>query len=491
MIFVGTVSSYAQSNADSLRLVIRNLPDGEEKVDAMNQLAFILRVADPDSTILLGRQSKEIAEKIGYETGIAHSQTRRAIAHTSLGNYYRALQLFLKAKTTYILKNDSASIASCVNNMARVYTSINDNRRALDNFKEANNLFRKLGNLSGEGLTLNNIGYIYKLQGAYDSALYFLQQALVRTESLNQEQFTAYPVYNIGAVYMLQNRKDSALIYLKRAEAMAKEYRDQYLLSLTLMDLGRMHLKSSEFDDAEKYLLDAYDVSSLAGMRPERRDASKYLSEAYEKQGNLVEALKYQKDFIAINNSLLNSDLTRKIAFQEAEYEFNQKRFQEEVERKEQELLQERQLTNAIWTRNTLIAGILILALLIFLLYRNFYRKQLAHKTLVKLNKQIEAQAVELKRANKEITTMNNNLEKIVRQRTNELEEKNQKLKSYLSSNSHIVRAPLARILGLVDLYDPKDSENLEFINESLHKSAAELDDALRNINESLSDEDQ
>ncbi len=489
LLFIPAIGLWGQSEVDSLIKIIQDSKDDIEKVDAMNRLAFIVRVLNPDSTILLGRQSEKLAKSIDYTIGIANSQTRRAIAHTAMGDYYRALQLFLNAKTIYSNEKDTAGIASCLNNMARVYNAIDDNRRALKNFKEANALFDQLNDLSRGGRTLNNIGYIYKLEGEYDSALYYLRKAMDRARTLNDTLSITYPIYNIGAVFMLQNKSDSAFTYLNHAKILAKKNRDQYLLSLTLVDIGRMYLKLEQFKEAEKYFLNADEVSSLAGMRAEKRDALKYLSEVYERQGFLEEALTYQKNYKAISDSLFNKDLARRMAFQEAEYEFNQKRIRDEVEQGEYELEQTRQLTNAIWTRNTLIVGILILGLVVFLLYQNFSRSRKAHMSLMELHRQIEAQAEELKHANKEIRLMNNNLEKIVDQRTQELKEKNEKLKSYLSSNSHIVRAPLARILGLVDLYDPKDQENLDFINKSLHQSAVELDDALRNINASLSDE--
>ena len=84
---------------------------------------------------------------------------------------------------------------------------------------------------------------------------------------------------------------------------------------------------------------------------------------------------------------------------------------------------------------------------------------------------------------------MNDNLEITVNRRTEQLKVRNQQLKEYLSSNSHIVRAPLARILGLVDIYDPKNDEHLDFIIDGLNDSAMELDTALRVINEKLSKE--
>ncbi|MEQ9008710.1 MAG: hypothetical protein RLP12_12545 [Ekhidna sp.] len=285
------------------------------------------------------------------------------------------------------------------------------------------------------------------------------------------------------------NLIDSAKIYLDLSLSLSEELRNHYIQSLTLIDMGELHMKQNQLKEAERSFLEAYDVASAAGMRGERRDAAQHLSTIYETQNQYDKALMYHKIFKSTNDSLFNRDLARRMAFQEAEYEFNQKQIKDEVERKKLELEQAKVLNNAIWVRNTLIAGLILMICICYLIYKNFTRKRKANEALRKLNEQIESQAEELRRANLEITVMNNNLETIVNRRTQELKLRNKQLKEYLSSNSHIVRAPLARILGLVDLYEPGDNSNLDFINQSLHISARELDDALRDINKKLSDE--
>ena len=128
------------------------------------------------------------------------------------------------------------------------------------------------------------------------------------------------------------------------------------------------------------------------------------------------------------------------------------------------------------------------MVIIAYLLYKNARRRKSANEDLRTLNAKIEVQATELKAANEEISGMNANLEALVNERTEEVKRKNRQLQEYLSSNSHIIRAPLARILGLAKLYDPEDTENIAFINENIHESAKELDDALRDINEKLSE---
>lgn len=471
-------------------MIIKNHKDPIAKVDALNALSFSLRVISPDSSLMYGKQAEGLAMQHDYRLGLADAKMRQAIAHTNMGDFYPSLQLYLEAKAIFESLNDRGKIASCLNNIGRLYGAIGDIERSLEHYEESAVMYAELKDYDREGTSLNNIGYIYKIQGKFDMALNNLRQAQKRAQELNDPQKEVYPIYNIGSVYAMKGEIDSAFIYLNKSLKRAKKYRNQYITALSLIDLGKVHLQLNAFDMAEASFEEAFRIADDVGMRAERRDAAEQLSIAYEKQNKLSEALRYHKMFKAENDSLFNRDLAQQMAFQEAEYEFNQRRIKDEVERRKAELENERILTNAIWIRNTLIAGLAVMILVTYLIYLNFVRKRKANEALRKLNEQIESQAEELRRANHEIIVMNNNLETVVNRRTQELKRRNQQLKEYLSSNSHIVRAPLARILGLVDLYEPGDTQNLDFINESLHKSATELDQALRDINQKLSDQD-
>lgn len=479
----------AQNEFDSLAQIVRSSQDTVIQVDALNQMAYLLRVTKPDTTVRIAKIAEQLAKTYNYPIGEADAQMRQAIGLTQLGNYYEALQLYLSANSIYEALKNQARIASSLNNIGRLYGLIDDNDRALDNYKEAAKLFAELKHIKNEGAALNNIGYLYKLSGEYDTSLDYLNRSRNCAQLIHKPESEIYPIYNIGSVYMLRNMADSAFRYLNMARDMAIQYQNQYILSLSLIDLGLMNLKSGQIEEAETSLTQAYDVASISGMRSEKSTAALHLSDVLERQDNYKDALKFHKIYKTITDSLFNRNLARRMAFQEAEHEFNQMHFQDEVERKKEEIEQAKALSNALWIRNTLIAGIVAMILICYLFYINYKRKRYANEALKKLNLQIESQAEELRRANHEIMVVNTNLETIVNERTKELKRRNKQLKEYLSSNSHIVRAPLARILGLVDLYDPKDTENLDFINQSLHTSATELDNALRQINEKLSDE--
>jgi GAF domain-containing protein len=94
----------------------------------------------------------------------------------------------------------------------------------------------------------------------------------------------------------------------------------------------------------------------------------------------------------------------------------------------------------------------------------------------------------ELVNKTNEIKSVNDNLEWLVRNRTQELEERNQKLVEYGFINSHLLRAPLTRILGLSDLISREVTLQEKQMLLHLLDSARELDKVISRINDTLNE---
>jgi len=89
-----------------------------------------------------------------------------------------------------------------------------------------------------------------------------------------------------------------------------------------------------------------------------------------------------------------------------------------------------------------------------------------------------------LKEALDEIKSINENLEQRVRARTLDLEEKNKRLTEYAFINSHVLRAPLCRLMGLVQLLELSKMRDLEpDLLKYLKHSGDELDAVVKRIN--------
>jgi K+-sensing histidine kinase KdpD len=125
----------------------------------------------------------------------------------------------------------------------------------------------------------------------------------------------------------------------------------------------------------------------------------------------------------------------------------------------------------------------------ITLAYRAALRKE-HEKKISELNEEVTTQNEELRQNNLEIERINLTLEDRVKKRTEELTEQNRQLAEYAFINSHLLRAPLARVMGLTDLIQKGNSKlssiELSELTKHLQDSSIELDGVVRKINEAI-----
>jgi hypothetical protein len=85
-----------------------------------------------------------------------------------------------------------------------------------------------------------------------------------------------------------------------------------------------------------------------------------------------------------------------------------------------------------------------------------------------------------------ELNEINENLETIILERTNNVKQKNDYLVKYSFANAHYVRGSLARILGLVQLAKLEKQVDYPFLFIKINEQAKEIDIVLKKINEEL-----
>ena len=103
------------------------------------------------------------------------------------------------------------------------------------------------------------------------------------------------------------------------------------------------------------------------------------------------------------------------------------------------------------------------------------------------VNKELQALNEELIASNESVNQLNQNLEQLVKERTDKINHQLDQLKKYAFMNSHELRAPLARMLGLLNLLKrEKDQEEIKELLHYLHQSSTELDNVIRAMNRLL-----
>lgn len=109
---------------------------------------------------------------------------------------------------------------------------------------------------------------------------------------------------------------------------------------------------------------------------------------------------------------------------------------------------------------------------------------------LTSANSELQTLNEELIASNEEVKSLNENLERLIKERTEKINNQLNQLTKYAHMNSHEVRAPLARILGLLALIKKEeDTQQLTDLLEKIHISSEELDEVVKNMNRLLEKE--
>lgn len=115
---------------------------------------------------------------------------------------------------------------------------------------------------------------------------------------------------------------------------------------------------------------------------------------------------------------------------------------------------------------------------------------ELRTRELTSANNELQSLNEELTASNEGITKLNENLEQLVNDRTEQINNQLNRLKKYAYMNSHELRAPLSRILGLIELmkHEPDPNQWNELLTY-LQDSSNELDGVIREMNRLLDKE--
>jgi signal transduction histidine kinase len=135
------------------------------------------------------------------------------------------------------------------------------------------------------------------------------------------------------------------------------------------------------------------------------------------------------------------------------------------------------------WRMITSLTAVFLNGMMVFVIRLN---NQIL-SSLAERNRLISAQNHKLELQQRELGELTTQLEEKVKERTHQLQAQNQRLREYVFFNSHVLRAPVSRIQGLINLLKhPLDREEEKKITGLIDESMKELDTAIRSANENL-----
>ncbi len=137
-----------------------------------------------------------------------------------------------------------------------------------------------------------------------------------------------------------------------------------------------------------------------------------------------------------------------------------------------------------------LTVAMLIVSIMLYMKRKfDFYRGRVSerYQQLDQIAKTLHDQNMELATRQEETGAINENLESLVEDRAYQIENKNRSLSEYAFINAHMLRGPLCRIIGLINLMEQEPNKHNTDQLAQLKSMAHEIDQRVREINSVVS----
>jgi signal transduction histidine kinase len=283
-------------------------------------------------------------------------------------------------------------------------------------------------------------------------------------------------------------------VYYGQAEKIWSRLKETRSLIQTYQDIASTYRKMGNVDDTYRYLNKASALAKIINVPDLRITTYMEYFKADSMAGNFKRALYYLSRHNTLKDSVYNILKAEQVARVQAIYET------EMHERENQQLRSETKLKEAeLESRDLLIIAVsvslVIAGFLAIILFRQ--RKEIlqANRDLQIKNEEIsfqknaiESQAEALLILNDELQDLNKSLAGRIDERTRQIYYQDKKLEEYTFMNAHKLRAPVASILGLINLFQFAGPAEQKVILKYLKICGEQLDGTIRTINRNLED---
>jgi tetratricopeptide (TPR) repeat protein len=510
--------------------------------NSYNSLGFICNShADLPAALSYYKQSLEILQNIGDLSNVHKTMNNIGIVYKNMGDYPKAIAFLQKSLDIKTKLNATDQIGGTYNNLGIIYQDLGDMPQALTYYLKALEAKKASGNLTGLNSTFFNLGEIKSTLGQYaeartyynlaleanlksnnkrslalvyqslgrllqktdtiDQALFYLKNSLQISLEIDFPSATGSTLNEIGNIYLINNKLDSAGWYFSQGLAIEQSIDHYKGMAQSYLNIARLANIQEQFENSLKNAKNSLEIAKNIGLKKEIAAASKLIYLTYQKLGNDSKAFEYLLLHKNYSDSLLDEIKLKEIANIGAKNEIIEITRENELLQKENvfKLTQLGEQEARLHTQRIVMAfsifALLIALIGTYVIYTLYVSKKQAHILLEKKNEEIieqknkiEIQARELREVNAEIKVINESLEKTITTRTEKIQLQNIQLRKYAFANSHNVRAPLARLMGLVHLSKIAEipQSELEYIYGLIGDSARELDEIIREISKNL-----
>jgi serine phosphatase RsbU (regulator of sigma subunit) len=392
------------SKIDSLLEVNKKLKDSDT-IKVLNFLKITQEYRqkqDITNAIKFAKEAEALFPKSKNKSLFAKTNYLLGVTHYHNTQYKEALAYMLKAQSLYEEQKDKAKVANTYNVIALIYQDQTFYAQAQEYHLKCLKMREELNDSGNLGGSYSNIGLNYyniakqKKEDNYESqnikdAISNLKRAYELGVKFGNMEVQANSLGNLSNIMNDLTKYDEALKYANQALKIYQETGDAYQESVSLIDIGSIHLAQKKHKEAIPY----FEKSLQFGIENNDREIQHYcyanLVSCYEKIGDFTKAFKYQKEMIAVKDSLFNSENSKQINDMQIKYDTEKKESENKLLQVENELSTKTLKSQKI-VIYLIVGGLLLTIILAFFIFKGLKKQRQANQIISKQKQEVELQ---------------------------------------------------------------------------------------------------
>ncbi|KAA6440623.1 tetratricopeptide repeat protein [Dyadobacter flavalbus] len=368
---------YLKAEALSRKL---NYPAGKFKF--RSNYTYILNLQGKfEQALRLNNESLEIAREMKSPLNIGKSMANIAASYTYMGNFTNAIRFYQQSADQFEKLGQKTFLPRLYVNIGTAFEHANLFNKSLEYKQKALRLARPMNDSLQLADILTNLGGCLFNLKKYEQSLAYYSEGLAVAQKIGSDIFVVQAYGGLCRTNRGLKKLDKAREFGEKGLKLARETGNVFLEMECLRALMFVAEDSKQPELSAKYTGEALKIA-------EENEMTDHLVELYEdyatdlaRQNNYKAAYDYLMKYAILNDSIQGIDVQKQLQELDTRYLTAQKEKQIVTLEKEKQ------------TRNTLIyglaAGLIVLALISALVYRNItIRKQIAENEVLQLQQE-------------------------------------------------------------------------------------------------------
>lgn len=436
-------------------------------VDSLNAKAAVTLQNDPQLGFDLAMIAEREAFTINYKYGQAESYNNMGIIYRYFGLRSRSLKHLSRASELLGSLQATPLYSRVLVNMGALYTDLGYYKKAQKFYTKALSLQGDIAHQLEESIAYHAMGNLFQQQEMYDSAYFYYQQSLnlaIKNDYLLQKRIC---LNTMSQVLRAQQQPEKALLMAREAYNISIQIDSKLGKAFATKELAACLFALEQYPESIRLATSCLGLNQSINRQEGVVEALTLLAQAYAAQARYDIAW----DFIQRKQQVL--DLLNN---EERVKQFKEEENLQQLDSKEKENAQLRQLNESTTTFAWVVGAMLVCLLLLSIFLVNLYlaksrsnnKLKLLHKEVLLKNNEVLEQAEELRMLNQQVTLMNENLEQRVEEQTAELKRARNELDMFLYRSAHDLRRPISTLRGLIEIarLSTKEPAAIEIFNQ-------------------------